>query len=91
MEVVFIGILGLGLYFIPSIVGRKAKNSGSIFLVNLLFGWSLIGWVVALIWATSGKKEGVTYKCTKCGLATELPNAVTMFICPNCGQNFQIQ
>lgn len=43
----------LALYFLPTIVGaaRKVVNIGSVFAVNLLLGWSLIGWVVALAMA----------------------------------------
>lgn len=46
-------IAGLGFYFLPAVValGRKHKNRTSIFLVNLLLGWTLLFWVVALVWA----------------------------------------
>ena len=30
---------------------RSAKNFGWIFAINLFLGWTLVGWVVALIWA----------------------------------------
>lgn len=41
------------LYFLPSIVSalRKKSNTAAIFILNLLLGWTLIGWVVALVWA----------------------------------------
>ncbi len=39
------------LYFLPSIVGRKKKNFGSILVLNIFLGWTFIGWVVALAWA----------------------------------------
>lgn len=32
------------------------RNSGSIFILNLLLGWTFIGWVAALIWAFSNDK-----------------------------------
>jgi hypothetical protein len=41
----------LFVYFYPSWVGRKRRNRLAIFVTNLLFGWSLIGWGIALIWA----------------------------------------
>jgi len=46
-------IAGLLLYFIPSIVAFKKRrdNKISILLLNIFLGWSLIGWVVALVWA----------------------------------------
>jgi hypothetical protein len=44
-------VVGLFLYFIPSIVGRHKRNAGAIFVMNLFLGWLFIGWVIALIWA----------------------------------------
>lgn len=44
-------LIGLFVYFLPAGVGRNKKNANAIFWVNLLFGWSAIGWIVALIWA----------------------------------------
>ena len=44
-------LVGLLIYFLPTIVGRRKRNAGAIFVLNLLLGWTLIGWVVALVWA----------------------------------------
>lgn len=46
-------VLGLAIYFLPSLIAYyyKDKNSIWIFVLTLLTGWSTIGWVVALIWA----------------------------------------
>jgi hypothetical protein len=43
----------LGLYFVPTIVAkvRGVPNFGSIVAVNLLLGFTLIGWFVALTMA----------------------------------------
>ena len=41
----------LGIYFLPTIVAGRHHNSGAIFLLNLLLGWTFIGWVIALVWA----------------------------------------
>ena len=46
-------VIGLFIYFIPSIVGRHKTNAGAIFVLNFLLGWSFIGWVAALVWACS--------------------------------------
>lgn len=45
-------ILG-ALYFIPSIIAhnRNHRQFTAIFLLNLLTGWTFIGWVAALIWS----------------------------------------
>ena len=45
----------LALHFLPTIVAaiRRAQNVGWIFVVNLFLGWTIIGWIVALIWAAT--------------------------------------
>ena len=49
---ILISILSL-FYFLPFAIAfnRKRANTGAIFALNLFLGWSLIGWVVALVWA----------------------------------------
>lgn len=53
--VVFFHFFGFGFlfYFLPSIIAlaRSKRDLMSIFLLNLFLGWTLIGWVVALVWA----------------------------------------
>lgn len=50
-----ITILLGALYFLPAFVGimRGHHNAGSIFVIDLFLGWTLIGWVVALAMACS--------------------------------------
>lgn len=45
--------LGLCAYFLPSIIAsrRGHKNALAIKALNLLLGWSLLGWVLSLVWA----------------------------------------
>ena len=40
-------------YQFPTAVAvyRGRANTGAIFALNLFLGWSLIGWVLALVWA----------------------------------------
>lgn len=44
-------IIGALVYFAPTIVGLGKGSVGAIFLLNLLLGWTGVGWFVALIWA----------------------------------------
>lgn len=48
-----IGIALIALHFLPGIIAsrRNHRNALAIWLVNIFLGWTLIGWVVALIWA----------------------------------------
>lgn len=45
------------LYFVPAITARLRKhhNALAIFWTNLLLGWTVIGWVVALIWSCTNQ------------------------------------
>ena len=55
--VLFLFLLALGMYFIPTIVAiaRNCKARNGIEVVNFFAGWTFIGWVVALAWAASGE------------------------------------
>jgi hypothetical protein len=45
-------------YFLPFAIAfnKRRANSGAIFALNLFLGWSLIGWVIALVWAMKDEK-----------------------------------
>ena len=50
-------LLGSFIYFLPTLNcfirwGRPTKkNWRAIFLLNLLTGWTIIGWIVAAVWS----------------------------------------
>jgi hypothetical protein len=46
-------IILVGFYWIPTIltVSNKKANAGAIGALNFFLGWTLIGWVIALVWA----------------------------------------
>lgn len=45
--------LGIALYFLPLIVAvlKNKRNMLAISMLNLFAGWTLLGWLAALIWA----------------------------------------
>ncbi|HDZ77119.1 MAG TPA: superinfection immunity protein [Candidatus Omnitrophica bacterium] len=47
------------IYFLPWIVAmaNNHRNSAAIALLNVLLGWTFIGWVIALVWAVMQDKE----------------------------------
>ncbi|MFG2488569.1 MULTISPECIES: superinfection immunity protein [Streptomyces] len=55
------GVVGLVLivlaYFVPTVVafGRGVPNKGSVLVVNLFLGWSVVGWVIALAMAARSR------------------------------------
>jgi hypothetical protein len=52
-------VIAFVIYFLPTFVAsnRKHVNGTSIFLVNLFLGWTFLGWVIALVWASSANTE----------------------------------
>jgi hypothetical protein len=60
-------LVAVVVYFIPSMVAfsRRHRNRWVIFVINLVFGATLLGWVVALVWALNKVddpiKGGVKY------------------------------
>ncbi|HRO04783.1 MAG TPA: superinfection immunity protein [Terricaulis sp.] len=44
------------LFFLPAIIAiARGHNALAIFLLNFFFGWTMIGWFWALIWAVTDK------------------------------------
>ncbi|MGJ8524039.1 hypothetical protein R84981_002756 [Carnimonas sp. R-84981] len=43
------------VYMIPTFtaISNDHRNKAGIFVLNLFLGWSLVGWVAALVWAIS--------------------------------------
>lgn len=57
------GVLTLGVlfavYFAPAFTGwqRQVRNPGQVAVVNLLLGWTVIGWVIALVMAYGTRRD----------------------------------
>ena len=51
------------VYFVPTIVAivRHAKQKLGIILLNILAGWTFIGWIIALIWAATADKKSTSH------------------------------
>lgn len=51
-------VLICSIYLTPTGIAmiRGRQNSLAIFALNLFLGWSIIGWVVALVWALKSDK-----------------------------------
>lgn len=51
--------IGLVGYFLPAIVarGREHRQMIAIVVLNAFLGWTVLGWVVALVWACMAQPE----------------------------------
>jgi hypothetical protein len=90
----FIAPFGLLLYFLPTILAmvRRHHNVLGVFLLNFFLGWSVIGWIIALVWSLSAPPVMVVpmpyggppppiQLCPHCGR----PVATAAAFCGNCG------
>jgi hypothetical protein len=76
------------MYFLPSIIAHRKRDFAGIFMVNLLFGWTVVGWVIALVWACVADVRqpvfamvGPARYCTRCGAMMAGPH-----FCPGCAR-----
>jgi len=49
----------MGVYLCPTLVacGRRHRRAVTIFVFDLMWAWTLVGWVAALVWACSSDTE----------------------------------
>lgn len=73
METIVVLVVA-AFYFAPAAVAysRKHKSAGAILVLNMLLGWTLLGWILAAVWAHTGNVA-----------ATE-PTPETHVKCPDC-------
>ncbi|HXM32274.1 MAG TPA: superinfection immunity protein [Chthoniobacterales bacterium] len=47
--------LAAGAYFLPGLIGqsRHHHQRTAIWVLDLFLGWTILGWIIALVWASS--------------------------------------
>jgi len=50
-------LISLFLYFLPAFLAGNKPNFTSILILNILAGWTFIGWIIALVWALSSDSQ----------------------------------
>ncbi len=72
-------LFGAVIYFLPFVIAnaRHHPQQGSIFFLNLIVGWTVIGWFAVLVWAFVGREE-----TPKTG-----PSQATHTRCPDCAES----
>jgi len=53
--ILVIAVVGLFVYFLPTIIAkmRGHTDTGKIFWINLLFGWTVVGLIGCVVWSCS--------------------------------------
>ena len=52
-------VLLFGIYFLPSLIALiRRHNLPAVAALNVLLGWTFVGWVVALVWSLSSVGTG---------------------------------
>ncbi len=80
------GVIVVLLYFLPALIARKKANSGSVFVINLFFGWTVIGWVIALAMAANNPAPTQVMQVTQRQPPRSAPTGRT---CPFCAEEIQ--
>lgn len=49
----------IAFYMLPSLfaLARHHRNKVPLMIVNLFFGWTILGWIACLAWAFSAQPE----------------------------------
>ncbi len=70
-------LLALVLYLLPGIYAsiHKHRHRQMIVLTNVLFGWTVIGWIVVAVWASSKARDD-----------QPAPSEQTHRKCPDCAE-----
>ena len=55
----FVFTVFVAVYVLPAIVAskRRHRHRRTILVINLLLGWTTIGWIVAMVWAFTSDVE----------------------------------
>ena len=74
-----VGLFAL-VYLVPSFVAvvRRRSDLGLIFGVNLLLGWTIVGWVLAMVWAVGARQTRALFRLP----SSRMP-------CPSCGRSLR--
>lgn len=57
--VIVVVVVGVLLYFIPSFIAftRDHDSLGWIIFLNIVLGWTGLGWLFCLVWAAFGRRK----------------------------------
>lgn len=79
----------VAVYFLPAWIARKKHNASSVFVVNLFFGWTLIGWVIALAMAVNNPTPVAVAQPQTATSAAPLTEPSPERVCPFCAEDIR--
>jgi hypothetical protein len=69
----FAALLAFAFYLLPLIIALSRKvPAGDVAAMNILLGWTIIGWLVALVMACRYAPRPVLPPCYRCGAPANL-------------------
>lgn len=60
-HLIMVLVVGVLVYFLPAIIAKRRKhvNARAILVLDFFLGWTVLGWIGALVWAmTSNVQPG---------------------------------
>ena len=59
MELSVWTIFFICLYFTPAVIAsvRSHHQSGAILMLNVLLGWTVLGWIAAMVWSCTAVQQ----------------------------------
>lgn len=89
LVVLFFAVL---IYFIPGIIAanRDHPNTGAIWALNLLLGWTVLGWIGSLVWALTYNKATPIADTKQCAYCAETIKAEAS-ICRFCSREQSVK
>jgi hypothetical protein len=86
--VLLVWAFGIFVYFIPYYIANrdKKRNAGAIGALNFFLGWTLIGWVVALVWAMSKDEKIIVQTPAPIALSPQSAPVAARKKCPYCSE-----
>jgi hypothetical protein len=70
------------LYFVPTFCAMGKRGAAGIIALNILLGWTVLGWVASLCWALAAPREPGTEPVIGGSAREENPNRLSVYIRP---------
>ena len=59
LVLLMLGIILVAIYFLPTILALMTghQNTAAIIMLNVLAGWTVVGWMVAMVWSCTNNEK----------------------------------